>query len=242
MAGDLRLVRETHRDLGPGEAREDADIRLAEIGSRRHRQPKSSCDDVGSLLRPSEVARVDGIAGDRREALPEFACLRSSRRIERRIGMPLEPSLPVPIGLAVPREQNRRRHVGYGSRMPILEVTALPQAPEIDLESVAAALTHAVAAELGEDQSGTWVVWRTVQPGSYLEGSATAAVQPTSTHPPLTRVIAYEGREPEMVSRILAAVAETLVSELGLAEGNAFVTWNEARAGQVYTGGVVLGT
>lgn len=125
--------------------------------------------------------------------------------------------------------------------MPIVEVTALPQAPEIDLGSVTAALTRAVAAELGEDQSGTWVVWRTVQPGAYVEGSTAAAVQPASTHPPLTRVIAYEGRAPEMISRILVAVAETLISELELSEGNAFVTWDEARAGQVYTGGVVLG-
>lgn len=49
--------------------------------------------------------------------------------------------------------------------MPILEVTALPQAPDVDVEAVAAALTRSVAAELGEGQSGTWVVWRTVESG-----------------------------------------------------------------------------
>lgn len=55
------------------------------------------------------------------------------------------------------------------------------------------------------------------------------------------RVIAYEGRSPEIVARVLVAVAETLVRELGLASENAFVMWDELQAGRVYTGGRVLG-
>ena len=98
-----------------------------------------------------------------------------------------------------------------------------------------------MAAELDEDQSGTWVVWRTVEPGWYVEGDAAAAVQPVSTHPPLVRVIAYEGRPPEVIARILATVAETIVAELGLERGNVFAKWDEAREGQIYSGGAVLG-
>jgi len=106
---------------------------------------------------------------------------------------------------------------------------------------VAASLSRAVAAVLGEEPSGTWVVWRTIEPGSYVEGDDAPALQPTSTHPPIVRVIAYEGRTPETVSRILVTAAETLVAELGLAEGNAFVVWDEQRAGMVYSGGSILG-
>ena len=125
--------------------------------------------------------------------------------------------------------------------MPLLDVAALPQPDHVDLGTVEAALIHAVAAELDEEPSGTWVVWRALEPGRYAESGNAPALQPASTHPPLVRVIAYEGRSPEIVARVLVAVAETLVRELGLAAGNAFVMWDELHAGRVYTGGRVLG-
>ena len=55
-------------------------------------------------------------------------------------------------------------------------------------------------------------------------------------------MIAYQGRAPEVISRILTVTVETLVAELGLAEGNAFVIWDEVQAGRVYSGGSVLDT
>jgi phenylpyruvate tautomerase PptA (4-oxalocrotonate tautomerase family) len=125
--------------------------------------------------------------------------------------------------------------------MPVLEVTALPQAAGVDTAAAAAALTHAVAAELDEDSAGTWVVWRTLDAGAYAEGGDAPATQPPATHPPLVQVVAYEGRTPELVERVLVAVADTLVRELGLAPGNVFVRWAEATAGRLYTGGRVVG-
>ena len=125
--------------------------------------------------------------------------------------------------------------------MPILEVSALPQPAGVDVGAVSTALTRAVASELGEDPGGTWVVWRTVGAGHYAEGDVAPTIQPRSTHPPLVRVVAFEGRPPMLVSRILTVVAETLVGGLGLSPGNAFVLWDEARAGRLYTGGSVVG-
>ena len=125
--------------------------------------------------------------------------------------------------------------------MPILDVTALPQPDNVNLGTVEAALIQAVAAELDEEPSGTWIVWRALESGRYAENGDAPALQPASTHPPLVRVIAYEGRSPEIVARVLVAVAETLVRELGLASENAFVMWDELQAGRVYTGGRVLG-
>ena len=125
--------------------------------------------------------------------------------------------------------------------MPILDVTALPQPDHVDVGAVEGALIQAVAAELDEEASGSWVVWRALEPGRYAESGDAPALQPASTHPPLVRVIAYEGRPPEIVARVLVAVAETLVRELGLASGNAFVVWDELQAGRVSTGGRVLG-
>jgi hypothetical protein len=39
---------------------------------------------------------------------------------------------------------------------------------------------------------------------------------------------------------MLTCVADTLARELGLEAGNVFVTYEEARAGRIYTGGTVL--
>lgn len=154
--------------------------------------------------------------------------------------MTLDAPVAIPVGLAVARKEESGLHVGYGSRMPILEVTALPQAESVDIEAVEQALVRAASAELG-GAAAVWVVWRSLEPGHYSEGDAAPATQPATTHPPIVRIVAYEGRSPELIARVTVAVAETLVRELGLAPGNAFVSWEELRAGRVYTGGGVLG-
>ena len=171
-------------DLLPGEAREDANVGFSELGSGRHREAHSGGDDLRRLHSPREVTRVHGSEGRRREPLGKLARLCPTNLVERRVGVPLEAPVAVPVGLSVPRQQDRRRHGGYGSRMPILEVTALPQGLNVDVGAVASALTRAVATALGEEARGTWVVWRTVKPGHYVEGAEAAVVQPVDTHPP----------------------------------------------------------
>ena len=127
--------------------------------------------------------------------------------------------------------------------MPIVHVTALRQRVGVDLETVSRALAVAVSAELGEEPTGTWVTWQTLPPGAYREGQEDAPLeQPPATHPPIVRVSAFEGRSTELVARVLSAVAGTVVRELGLEPGNAFVVWDELRAGYVHTGGSMPGT
>jgi len=127
--------------------------------------------------------------------------------------------------------------------MPIVEVTALRQRVGVDIDAVSRALVVAVSRELEDDPSGTWVTWQTLAPGAYREGDAEAPLeQPSATHPPIVRVTAFDGRSPELVARILSAVAGTIVRELGLEPGNAFVVWDELRAGSVHTGGGMPGT
>jgi phenylpyruvate tautomerase PptA (4-oxalocrotonate tautomerase family) len=123
--------------------------------------------------------------------------------------------------------------------MPVIEVSALPQRDGVDAAAAASAVATAVAALLGEEPQGTWVVWRTLEPGCYVEGDDAPALQPRATHPPLVEVVTFEGRPPELVERLLVAVAETLGRELGLEQGNVFVRWVEATAGRLYSGGRV---
>lgn len=127
--------------------------------------------------------------------------------------------------------------------MPVVVVTALRQRVGIDLDVVSRAMVQAVSTELGEDPSGTWVIWQTLAPGSYREGEDdTPLEQPRATHPPIVRVSAFEGRAPDLVARVLSAVAGTIVRELGLEPGNAFVVWDELQAGRLHTGGGMPGT
>ena len=127
--------------------------------------------------------------------------------------------------------------------MPIVQVTALRQRVGVDLGLVGRALAVAVSRELAEDPSGTWVTWQTLSPGAYREGEGDGPPeQPIATHPPIVRVSAMEGRPAELVARVLSTVAGTIVRELGLEPGNAFVVWDELRSGHVHTGGGMPGT
>ena len=127
--------------------------------------------------------------------------------------------------------------------MPIVQVTALRQRVGVDIDAASQAIVLAVSTELGDDPSGTWVTWQTLAPGSYREGVDDApSEQPRATHPPIVRVNAFEGRPPDLVARVLSAVAETVVSELGLDSGNVFVVWDELGAGRLHTGGGMPGT
>jgi phenylpyruvate tautomerase PptA (4-oxalocrotonate tautomerase family) len=122
--------------------------------------------------------------------------------------------------------------------VPIIQVEALPQAPGVEVEEALAALCGEIAGLLGEEPRGTWATRRTLE--HYVEGSDAPSVQPPSTHPPLVRVIAYRGREPEVVADLLRRTATVLARELRLEDGNVFVLYEEAQPGRLYTGGEVV--
>lgn len=122
--------------------------------------------------------------------------------------------------------------------MPIIQVEALPQAPDVDLEHALSAVCTEVALLIGEEPSGIWGTWRTLE--HYVEGRDGPSMQPASTHPPLVRVIAFEGRPPEQVTDLMNCVATVLARELGLEEGNVFVVYEDTHPGRLYTGGEVI--
>jgi hypothetical protein len=124
--------------------------------------------------------------------------------------------------------------------VPVVRISALPQPDAVDIPSVLAAVTRDLATLLDEHPGGTWAAWETIRPGRYAEGSQAPELQPRDTHPPLVQVIAFEGRDPELVERMLTTVAGTLVRELGLGEGNVFATYDEAPSGRIYSGGRIL--
>jgi phenylpyruvate tautomerase PptA (4-oxalocrotonate tautomerase family) len=110
--------------------------------------------------------------------------------------------------------------------VPLIEIRALPQSEGVDIGAVLEAVTHGVAAVLGEEPRGTWATWEEIPFERYSEGGVTVTEQPAATHPPLVRVAG--GRRPdELVGRILDTVSEILTRELGMEPGNAFIRYEE---------------
>ena len=114
--------------------------------------------------------------------------------------------------------------------MPVIRIRALPQR-HADARAVSIAVAEAVAAALGEDPRGTWVTWETVD--AYAEGRAVPSEQPRDTHPPIVCVMAG-ARPAETVDRLLRAVGDTLVRELGLEPANVFVAFEEVDPARLY--------
>ncbi len=124
--------------------------------------------------------------------------------------------------------------------MPVVEIRALPQQAGVDVSRALTAVCRELAATLGEEPSGTWATWETLEPGRYAEGESAPAEQPRSTHPPLVRLRAFEGRSEETAERMLTTVAGVLAQELDLEPGNVFVVYDEALSGRIFDGGAVV--
>ena len=127
--------------------------------------------------------------------------------------------------------------------MPIVQVVALRQPAGVDVDGASRAIALAVSAELGEDPSGTWVTWQTLAPGGYHEGDADApSEQPHSTHPPIVRVLAFEGRPDELSGAFSPPLLRPSSPSSASSRGTSSSRWDELRAGRVHTGGELPGT
>lgn len=123
--------------------------------------------------------------------------------------------------------------------MPIIRVSALPQPPDIDPSRVLKTLCRKAAEPLGAPAHTVWGTWHTIPAGLYVEGENASRTQPASTHPPIVEFIAFEGRPPALIEKVLTTIADVLAEELRLEHGDAFVGYTEAKSGRVYTGGSV---
>jgi phenylpyruvate tautomerase PptA (4-oxalocrotonate tautomerase family) len=105
--------------------------------------------------------------------------------------------------------------------MPLIEIDALPQPPDVDTAEVTRELNRAVAAALGCRLDAVWTVWRTMT-GPYARGEDVGFEQGRDTHGPIVHV--YHHRAPEEVALVVETIERVLARELSLAPGNVFVT------------------
>jgi hypothetical protein len=135
-------------------------------------------------------------------------------------------------------KENEKNALGFS--VPIARIRALPQPGVVDLSTVLGRVSRALSDLLGERPEATWATWQTIESGCDAEGELAPDEQPRGTHPPLVSLLAFEGRPPDLVERMLVCVAETLARELELEPGNVFVRYEEARSGRLYDGGRVV--
>lgn len=123
--------------------------------------------------------------------------------------------------------------------MPVIHVRALPQKEGIDPTRALQALCPEVARTLGLRERQVFGTWETIHPSRYAEGDVLAERQPDATHPPIVELVAFEGRAPELIESAILAIARVLSRELQIEAGNLFITYREARSGQIFTGGQI---
>ena len=124
--------------------------------------------------------------------------------------------------------------------MPIIEVQALPQKPGVDRRGALTTVCLGVAARFNLPPHAVWGTWHEIAPGDYVEGDKAPYVQPASTHPPIVRLFAFEGRSQKYIERMIKLVADILSSQLRMEKGNVFVLFTEGKSGRVYSGGGIV--
>lgn len=123
--------------------------------------------------------------------------------------------------------------------MPILEVRALPQADPDLIKPTLSSACRAIADAYGCEPRQVWGQWIELEPGRYLEGDVPADQQPADTHPPVARLLCFEGRSPDVISTVLEVGGRAIAEGLGI-PGNIFVEYVEARSGRVIAGNGIV--
>ncbi|MCB0356818.1 MAG: hypothetical protein KDD40_07410 [Bdellovibrionales bacterium] len=123
--------------------------------------------------------------------------------------------------------------------MQILEVKALPQKDPTRIKSALKKTAVAISEVYGCKPEQVWATWEEIRPGWYVEGENEVNVQPKDTHPPIAQLTCFEGRNGEQIEELLKVAAKVLSESLGIPE-NIFMTYHEAKSGQVIAGNGII--
>lgn len=123
--------------------------------------------------------------------------------------------------------------------MPILHVRALPQKSSEKIQMALSDACVAIAKVYGCKPEQVWGTWEEIKPGMYVEGRNAVEAQPESSHPPIAELLCFEGRTAEQIEELLTTAAHTLSGGLGI-PNNIFMTYREAKSGQVIAGNGIV--
>ncbi len=123
--------------------------------------------------------------------------------------------------------------------MPILNIRALPQKDPGKIQDALKKTCVAISEVYGCKPEQVWATWEDIKPGMYVEGNNPEDEQPEHTHPPIVTLTCFEGKSPGEVENILTVASTTLSESLGIGN-NIFLTYHEAKSGQVIAGNGIV--
>ena len=123
--------------------------------------------------------------------------------------------------------------------MPVIEINALPQKSHVNIEQTVKNVALAVAKAIGVPSQKVYCTWNEIGKNHYAAGELAVAMQPDDSHPPVVRLTLFEGRTPALIEAAINAIAEELQKAMKTSEKNAFISYAEAKSGQIFTGGQV---
>ena len=126
--------------------------------------------------------------------------------------------------------------------MPIISIKTLPlDEYEVRTPDILKKLCTAVARELNYQTTHVWATWEYIAPHLYTVGNYSVPYQAQSSHAPLVRVVAFEGKSKKEIEALFLVIARVLSRELDIDQSNIFIEYCEAKAGRVFDGGQVVG-
>lgn len=123
--------------------------------------------------------------------------------------------------------------------MPLLQIRALPQKNKDKIQPALKKTCKAIADFCKCDPCHVWATWEEIEGGLYVEGELSSHIQPSETHPPLAQLTCFEGLSDQEIEELLKLASTTLSQALGLGN-NIFMTYHEARSGQVIAGNGIV--
>ena len=123
--------------------------------------------------------------------------------------------------------------------MPAIEISALPQPNHVNIPLTVRNVALAVAKALGVPAHVVLCTWQVIPENFYASGDATANTQPEASHPPIVKLTLFEGRTPALIEGAINAIAEELQKAMKAPTKNAFITYAEAKSGQIFVGGAI---
>lgn len=124
--------------------------------------------------------------------------------------------------------------------MPFIHIQSLPVSEShFSLNRILPAVSHDFSTALEMSQDFITVTLQFYPPNSYCVGGRVSPSQPKHTHPVLIEVFAPDFNSPEKIETMLTVVANSVAAHASIDVKNIFASFRPARAGQVFSNGVV---
>jgi phenylpyruvate tautomerase PptA (4-oxalocrotonate tautomerase family) len=123
--------------------------------------------------------------------------------------------------------------------MPLIEIKSLPPRSGADPSAALKNATWEVSKVLGVAPEKIRAVWVALEPGHYADAATLADASQSGTHPPVVHLSCFEGRPPELIEKVVRAVADSVGRDLKVAPGNVWVYYEELKAGRLFVDGAI---